>query len=215
MKTITRYQCKTDLKFIRQMLNLSKVEVAEKVFCSIRTIERIEYENATANEETAKLMSDLYRLDFDEQFYVVDKNLDDFVKRGLTDSYKPRDYKVNYNTTFYCLYVRKITHFQDCIFGKGKWVREYNRNKEVRTLHEINIKKFTELNPDIPVINESAEWYHWYYGLIVGKLYKVAVSHECMKVCLNYCLDEVIIRKDEMYYFDNTPDMMFWGHKKV
>jgi DNA-binding XRE family transcriptional regulator len=71
MATIIRYQCKTDLKFMRQMLNMSKVEVAEKVFCSIRTIERIEYENATANEETAKLLSDLYRLEFDEQFYVI------------------------------------------------------------------------------------------------------------------------------------------------
>ncbi len=214
MKEIIRYQCKTDLKLMRKMLNMSKIEVAEKVFCSIRTIERIEFENATTNEKTAKILSDLYAFEFDEQFYVINKRWEDFIKKGMAEFYKPGDYKVNYSSIFYCLYVRKTSSFQRCILGKGRWVKEYNRNKEVRILHEIDIKTFTELNPDIPVINESAQWYHWYYGLTVGKLYKVAVSRECMKVCLRNCLEEVVIRKDGMFYFDNTSDMMYWGVKK-
>lgn len=210
---IIRYQCKTDLKLMRQKLNMSKEEVAEKVFCSIRSLERIEYENAITNKETAKLLSDLYGFEFNEQFYAVDKGANDFIKEGLIDSYKSRDYKKSNNKIFYCLYVRKINYFESCILGKGKWVKEYNRNKEVRILHEIDIKPFIQLNPDIPVISESNAWYQWYYGLTIGKLYKVAVSRECMEECLSNCLDEVIIRKDEMYYFDNTSDIMFWGHK--
>ena len=147
-------------------------------------------------------------------FIIVDKKLESFIKKNLARSYHPADNKVDYNKIYYCIYVRKLTHFQHCIFGKGEWIRDYNRNKEVRVLSEINIKAFADINTRIPIINESDGWYNWYYGLTVGKLYKVAVSRECMESCLSNCLSEVIVKKDEMYYFDNTSDMMFLGQKK-
>lgn len=85
----------------------------------------------------------------------------------------------------------------------------------MRKLSEINIKAFADINTRIPIINESDGWFNWYYGLTVGKLYKVAVSHECMGSCLSNCLSEVIVKKDQMYYFDNTSDPMFLGQINI
>lgn len=216
MKEKIRYQCRIDLKLRREILNITKDEIAEKVFSSVRTIERIECKNATTNEETAKLISNFYNLKFHEHFYVLDNNLDEFFKKELAGSYKPGNNKVNYDSTYHCLYIRKISHFEDCIFGKGVWVRDHNKNKEVRTLAKLDMKVFTKSDPAIPIINEHDEWRNWYHGLTIGKIYKAAVSIDCMKVCLKDCLNEVIIRKDKnIYYFDDTSDMMYWGAKKA
>ena len=79
MRNRKRFQCKTDLKLWRQMSKLSKEEVAESIFCSTRTIERIEKENATPNEETAKRLSDLYKIKFGDQFYVINKDEEEWL----------------------------------------------------------------------------------------------------------------------------------------
>lgn len=211
MRNRKRFQCKTDLKLWRQMSKLSKEEVAESIFCSTRTIERIEKENATPNEETAKRLSDLYKIKFGDQFYVINKDEEEWLKKELSCSYRCSDGKVIDDNIYYLLYVRKVGMFRDCVFSKGKWVRDFNRNKEVRRLHEIKIKEFLLYHPKIPILNKKEEWYYWYFNLIVGKVYKVIVSRECMSQCLSGCLKEVVISKDGMFCWEGVSDMMYWG----
>lgn len=77
--------------------------------------------------------------------------------------------------------------------GKGIWVREYNRNKEVRKLLSFSRENIIEHFSSVPIC---------------------VTSEECMKSCLSECLKETIVRKDELYWLDGFTDIMFWGCKQ-
>lgn len=53
MKRKIRYQAKTDLKLLRRINGISKEYVADKIGYTIRSIERMEKENAVTTERTA------------------------------------------------------------------------------------------------------------------------------------------------------------------
>ena len=209
----TRYQCRTDLKKVRECMGLTKEEVAKIVGYSVRSLERMERENAATNKETAMRLAEIYHLNYGEHFYETDEKLEDVRKKNCA-KYKVEFTPVDYQKEYYCIYIRKIDLMHDCIFGKGMWVKDYGRDKEVRVLHSIMIEKFMEHQPRVKVINTKEQWMYWYNSLIIGKLYQVVVSEECMRRCLSTCMQETVIRKDELFRFDGVGDMMFLGNKK-
>ena len=213
MREQIRYQSKVDLKGLRKIYRMSKEDVAEHIAYSTRTLERIEAENAVADKEVAKRLSCLYNIDFVEQFYKTDKRHDNRLKEKLANlGSKPQNMLID-NSIYYCLYVRKFELFRDCIAGKGLWIREYNRNKEVRILRQVDAKRVLERCPDVPIINNGKEWDYWYFKLCIGRLYKVLVSESCMKERLRNCLQETIVKKADLMRYDGITDVMFWGGK--
>lgn len=56
MKRKIRYQAKTDLKLLRRINGISKEYVADKIGYTIRSLERMEKENAVTTERTAVYM---------------------------------------------------------------------------------------------------------------------------------------------------------------
>lgn len=209
-----RYQAKFDLKIMRQLSNLTKDNVAEEIGYTTRSLERMERENAVTSLETVNRLCRLYRLECNEQFYYLDFHVDDLMREQLSHyGRKPRG-GVNANSKHYYLYVRKTGYFRDCILGKGLWIADYNKNKEVRKLREIDISIYLQLQPNIEIINDGEEWDYWYYRLCIGKMNKVIVSEKCMKERLINCLDEVIIDKNRLMSYDGTTDLMFLGIKK-
>ena len=213
MREQIRYQSKVDLKGLRKIYRMSKEDVAEHIGYSTRTLERIEAENAVADKEVAKRLSCLYNIDFVKQFYKTDKRHDDRLKEKLANlGSKPQNMLID-NSIYYCLYVRKFELFRDCIAGKGLWIREYNRNKEVCILRQVDAKRVLERCPDVPIINNGKEWDYWYFKLCIGRLYKVLVSESCMKERLRNCLQEAIVKKADLMRYDGITDVMFWGGK--
>ena len=67
---------------------------------------------------------------------------------------------------------------------------------------------------DIQIINNGYEWVIWYYNLIIGKMYHVVVSKRCMKECLRFCLDEIIVSPKDLMIYDGATDIAFLGTKK-
>ena len=53
MKRKIRYQAKTDLKLLRRINGISKEYVADKIGYTIRSLERMEKENAVTTERTS------------------------------------------------------------------------------------------------------------------------------------------------------------------
>ena len=62
MKRKIRYQAKTDLKLLRRINGISKEYVADKIGYTIRSLERMEKENAVTTERTAHQLCSLYDL---------------------------------------------------------------------------------------------------------------------------------------------------------
>lgn len=210
----TRYQCRTDLKKVRECMGLTKEEVAKIVGYSVRSLERMERENATTNKETAMRLAEIYHLNYGEHFYKKDEKLEDVYKEiwaKCEEEFTPADYQKEY----YCIYIRKTDLMHDCVFGKGMWVKDCGRDKEVRVLQPIMTEKFMEYQPRVKVINTKEQWMYWYGNLTIGKLYQVVVSEECMRRCLSTCMQETVVRENELFQFDGVGDMMFWGTKKM
>lgn len=213
MKRKIRYQSKTDLKRLRQIYKFSKEDVAEKIGYVTRSLERMERENAVTGEETARQLCDLYGINFEEQFYTIDVKNENLLKMALSNNGQIPDGLINNNSKYYYLFVRKLGMFQDCIAGKGLWIKDYNRNKEIRRLQKVNAEKVLLQESDITIINNEKEWDYWYFRLCIGKLYKVVVSEACMKKSLRECLDEVIVKKSDLMSGEGITDIMFWGTK--
>jgi transcriptional regulator with XRE-family HTH domain len=213
VKRKIRYQSKTDLKGLREIYKISKDDVADKIGYSKRHLERMERENAVTGEETVRQFCDLYRIAFEEQFYRIDQEDENWLREALSNKGEIPDGSINNHSKYYYLYVRKLGIFKDCISGKGLWIADYNRNKEIRRLREVDAKKVLMREPNITIINNEKEWNYWYFKLCIGKSYEVVVAEECMKECLNECLDEVIVKRSELMKVDGITDIMFLGTK--
>lgn len=212
MKGIVRYQSKTDLKYLRIIYKLSKEEIADNIGYTVRSLERMEKENAVTGEETARRLCELFKINFEEQFYVIDqrnqKKLNDVLASRET---VPKNLIYD-DCEYYYLYVRRLSLFKDCIAGKGFWIADYNKNKEIRRLRKVDAEKALLIEPDITIINQESEWRYWYFKLCIGKIYTVIVSETCMKVCLKTCLEDVIVKKSELMCYKRTTDIMFLGY---
>lgn len=214
MRHKIRYQAKADLKLLRQMNGMSKEYVADKIGYTIRSLERMEQENAVTTEITARQLCSLYDLDFGRQFYLINKNEMEVIAECFVKNGREPENIIYDNREYHLLYVRKVSLFEDCIAGKVMWIGNYNRNKERRKIRKVNAKIVKEIEPAIKIINSGEEWNYWYYGLTIGKLHKVIISEECMKNNLSTCLDEVIVTQDELFSYDGTNDIAFLGMKK-
>lgn len=210
MKNKVRYQSKTDLKLLCELHHLSKECVANYINYSTRTLERIEKENAVTTEYTARQLCDLYNINYNKFFIKINK------KNNCTKyiAQIERPDKVDDAEEYYLLYVRRIDTRKDCIAGKVMWIENYGRHKERRVLRPINVAAVIEQRKDIQIINNGYEWVIWYYNLIIGKMYHVVVSKRCMKECLRFCLDEIIVSPKDLMIYDGATDIAFLGTKK-
>lgn len=204
-----RYQARVDLKLLREMFGLSKEEVADTIYYSIRTLERMEKENAVTTESTARRLCDLYDIKYEESFFKYNKNTE--VTKCLAQCGKPVKNLVEETEEYYLLYVRKTSIVKSCIAGKVMWVGFTDDHKEIRVLRSINISALLENKPKILIINNYDEWEFWYLNLIIGKLYQVIVSKKCMERCLKYCLRNIIVSERELMTYDETTDIAFLG----
>ena len=66
MKRKIRYQAKTDLKLLRRINGISKEYVADKIGYTIRSLERMEKENAVTTERTEHQLFSLNDLVYEE-----------------------------------------------------------------------------------------------------------------------------------------------------
>ena len=57
-----RYQCRINLKMLRKSFGITQQEIADRLYYSVRTVERFEKENATTNEETAKVLAEILQI---------------------------------------------------------------------------------------------------------------------------------------------------------
>lgn len=209
MKGKMVYQSIADLKELRKILGLTKEVVADNIGYSVRTLERIEEENIVSTESIAKKLCQLYQLNFEEHFYRTDKKIDDKVKELEMQLGKRPENLIYKENEYYYLYVRKVGLLGECIVGRVTYIANYNRNKERRKLEKVSPERVLYKEPHINIINTGDEWKYWRFSLKIGKTYKVLVSKKCMKECLNWCLKEYIVRRDELMIVDGISDLIF------
>lgn len=214
MEKCIRYQCRTDLKRLRNSYGMTREQLADMVNYGTQTIVRVERENATTNVGLARKLAKIYQLNFNEKFFMVDKRLLDDIRKTGKPLMKVRDRKNDIvDTKYYYLYICKTNFNRDFVLGKSVWISEYDRNKEVRRLLSLSGDTIVKYFGEEEFCLTPEEWLPWYMGLTIGKLHKVIVSQPVMKCYLSSCLDETIVRKDELYWIDGFTDIMVCGCK--
>lgn len=108
MKKQIRYCSTADLKRIREILLYSKDSVAEKINYSLRTLERIEKENATRDKETAQILCDLYELEFKEHFFKSDIKTFNTMSRLFSEEGDEPKNVVLENEVYYFMFIRRL-----------------------------------------------------------------------------------------------------------
>ena len=128
-------------------------------------------------------------------------------ENAVTTEYTARQlcdlYNINYNKFFI-----KINKKNNCT----KYIAQIERPDKVDDAEEYYLLYVRR--KDIQIINNGYEWVIWYYNLIIGKMYHVVVSKRCMKECLRFCLDEIIVSPKDLMIYDGATDIAFLGTKK-
>ena len=128
---------------LRKSFGITQQEIADRLYYSVRTVERFEKENATTNEETTKVLAEIYGINFKEDFVCVDQSYIDERKKlwSLYSGICKSNQRI-LDDEYYFIYVYKVDFNQKCVMGKGMWLREYTQNKEVRVLRPANASFF-------------------------------------------------------------------------
>lgn len=84
MSMIVEENVKSELRCIREHLDLSRTDVSEKAELSIRVIEKIERGQRPVRIDEAKKLGSIYNLSLDEILLAIENN---FKKQNVTQSH--------------------------------------------------------------------------------------------------------------------------------
>lgn len=159
MKRKIRYQAKTDLKLLRRINGISKEYVADKIGYTIRSLERMEKENAVTTERTAHQLCSLYDLVYEEQFFIVDKKSLECC--NLLEYLTQRDIQTK-NSGVNVRYRGKHRFFK----GFNEFIKEKTRRCD-NDFEKIERHVFflMELSTILWIIKRTTAWKHWFLAI--------------------------------------------------
>lgn len=194
MKTKKVYMALTDLKELRKQYGWSSEFVAEKIFCSSRTLNRLEAENGTSNYDIAQNIAELFDAPFEMLFATIDKSILEYLEKS-----RPifKSESIEENQKYYFLYICRNALFGAWICGKTAWIKDYDVQYEIRTLHNICPERvIMQYNYRIPVINSKENWDNFFFSLTIGNEVCVIVSESCIRESIPYALCKYVVSKE-------------------
>lgn len=181
MKKQIFYYGAQDLKRLRHKRGWTVEQLADLVFCSPRTINRIEACNRTSNIALAQKYADQFGYPFEQLFIAADQRLLDCLAAAvpMVSLCAPVA-----NAVYYILYFRRISWFDANLWGKTKWIGMFDREHELRILHELREGCAQELwEEGLPVISTKEEWESYFYHAVIGHTERIVVSEAALKCC--------------------------------
>lgn len=208
MKQHIVYYGTLDLKSLRKKYGLTVEELADLIYCSSRTINRIEACNQTSNIEIARKYADKFGYSLENLFVAVDQH---FLERlASVTPFVPLGAPLA-ETVYYLLYFRRISWWDANMWGKTKWVGIYDDEHELRALHELEECAAQKLgNQGIPAINTQAEWNSFFYRSVIGRTQRILVSEACLKRCAPRTLAYYAV-EPQILFATGQPDVILLG----
>lgn len=208
MRQSNIYFCVYDLKKIRNTWGITITDMADKLFCSTRTVDRIESLNGTSNRKTAELISGVYSYHLEDLFIDVDGRL-------FNASFNPpQSGQVVEGMKYYMVRAWRTSLAGAHIYGKTMWIDNYCNNNEIRKLQPINIAEaIAQMDNDYLTVNTKDEWMNWLMHAKIGKEQIMIISEECIQRCLSYLLDEYVVAQSALTKF-GLQDVVLLGDYK-
>ncbi len=212
MKEMTVYYCSLALKDLRKAKSMTVEQLADLIPCSTRTVNRFESCNWTSNLQTAQKVAEIFSIPFDRLFIPVDQHLLEALKLVIpaVPFGKPQN-----GTTYYSLYIRRISLWDANIWGRTKWIGPYDHAHELRILRKLSAQGVNILcRNNIPVINRQDEWDSFFYRSTIGYTYQVIISKECLEICLPYTLCPYAVPPYALHTSPALEDIILLGDYK-
>lgn len=208
MKQRITYYGALDLKYLRHKRGWTVEQLADLVFCSPRTINRVEACNRTSNIALAQKYADQFGYPFEQLFIVADQRLLDGLAATvpMVSLCAPLT-----NAVYYILYFRRVSWFDANLWGKTKWIGMFDNKHELRILHELKEGCAQELwESGMPVISTKEEWESYFYHAVIGHMEKIVVSETALKCCAPHALMSYAV-KPSILLVTGLPDVILLG----
>lgn len=196
------------MKYLRHERGWTVEQLADLVFCSPRTINRIEACNRTSNIALAQKYADQFGYPFEKLFVIADQQLLDRLaaRVPVVSLCAPLT-----NTVYYILYFRRVSWFDANLWGKTKWIGMFDKEHELRILHELREGCAQALwERGIPVISTKEEWESYFYHATIGHMEKIVVSETALKCCASHTLTPYAVEPG-ILLASGLPDVILLG----
>lgn len=208
MKKRISYYGALDLKYLRHKRGWTVEQLADLVFCSSRTINRVEAGNRTSNFELARKYADQFGYPFEQLFIIVDQRLLDLLAATvpIVSLFAPLPKEI-----YYTLYFRRVSWFDANLWGKTKWIGTFDKKHELRILHELREGYAQELwESGMPVISTKEEWESYFYHAVIGHMEKIVASKTALKCCAPRALMSYAVEPG-ILFVTGVPDVILLG----
>lgn len=203
------FMCTNDLNKLRKSYGWTIDALSERTHISPRTLNRIEYANGTRNESMARKLAEAFEKPFEDFFTRVSEH----ILQRLKSTVPPlSERNLIPDLTYYALYVRRVSDMDANIWGKTKWIQQYDETHELRILHELSSAgAFHLFSAGLPVINTEKDWTRYIFHRQIGRTQKVILSEEAAKSwMLSYILEAYVIEPSALME-TGIPDVVLLG----
>ena len=203
------FMCTNDLSQLRKSYKWTIDALSERAHISPRTLNRIEYANGTRNESMARKLAEVFERPFEDYFIRVSE----YILRCLQNTVPPlSDWSLIPDMTYYALYVRRVSDMDANIWGKTKWIQQYDETHGLRILRELSPAGARYLcSTGMPVINTEKDWERYLFHRQIGRTQKVILSEEAAKNwMLSYILKAYVIEPSALME-TGIPDVVLLG----
>lgn len=209
MKKMYVYYGSLALKDIRKSKGMTVEQLAALIPCSTRTVNRFESSNWTSSKQTAQRLSEIFFIPFDQLFIPTEQHFLEALESISPDVSFGNPLR---GTTYYLLYIRRISWWNANIWGKTLWIRNYDQFHELRKLHELSDSGAIGLhNAGIPTITTTEEWKSFFFRTTIGYTYKVIVSQDCLCCFAPYALRQYAVHRRVLHSDKLPPDIILLG----
>lgn len=203
------FMCTNDLNKLRKSYGWTIDALSERAHISPRTLNRIEYANGTRNESMARKLAEAFGKPFEDFFIRVSK----YMLRCLESAFPPlSEWNLIPDMTYYMLYVRRVSDMEANIWGKTKWIQQYDETHELRILRELSPAGARYLcSTGMPVINTEKDWERYFFHRQIGRTQKVILSEEAAKNWMLSYISEKYVVEPSALMETGIPDVVLLG----
>lgn len=206
MKKMYVYYGSLGLKDLRNARGMTVEQLANLIPCSERTVNRFEASNWTSNKQTAEKLAEIFSIPFTQLFILVEQHFFEALEAIAPNISLGALIR---GTTYYLLYIRRISWWDTNIWGKTMWIGLYDQFHELRKLHMLSEDGAMSLHATgIPVISSEKEWESFFYRTAIGFTHKVIVSENCLNTCAPYTLYHYAVHRRALRSDKLPPDVI-------
>lgn len=193
MKKLYVFYGATNLRRLRRLDGYTVQQIANMIPCSTRTVNRIEKDNRTSNEDIAREIAKIFGIPFGRLFIKAEQHFLEALERIAPEV---QCGKLQDGENYYLVHMCRVSWREAQIWGKTMGVGDYDTNHELRKLRplgeKVDIAKYLK---GVPIINCEDDWDGFFCRAWIGSHQELIISQKCLQSCAPYALETYAVHR--------------------